>query len=168
MPLAQCVLSAFNILLSLSALRDEYQFPFDFLVSVFDSATERDAAEADTRMVYLAERGGSNAMRFTSRRDKEEKSLKSTAELLGVNLDRIQTALKQEGKGFADLKGNCVQLNTIYEKYFTLLKENIQLNNISLRYEFHCYPYFEHEPSGKSLFAPQSPFEGMGNDLLSL
>eukprot|EP00795_Rhopilema_esculentum_P016198 gene16198-7569_t len=105
MPLAQCVLSAFNVLLSLSALRDEYQFPFDFLVSVFDSATERDAAEVDTRMVYLAENERSNATRFRSRRDKEEKSLKSTAELLGVNLDRIQTALKQEGKGFAHLKG---------------------------------------------------------------
>ena len=104
-PLSQCVLSAYRILLSLRSLRCEYRFPFDFLTSIFDMATQERASQSSERMVYAKELISKRDQEGMSKKGREAKAVKHTSELLGVNLDKMKHALVADGKALYFQKG---------------------------------------------------------------
>lgn len=104
-PLAKCVSSAFNILSSLSSLRSEYQFPFDFIVSLFELATGGKETEQSSKLIYVSVDCDKPKSRTPANKRKDEKSMKNASELLGVNLDKITHMLAADGKEFNDFKG---------------------------------------------------------------
>lgn len=110
-PLSETVLSAYRILLSLRSLRSEYQFPFDFLKSIFDKATEGHASHAGEKLVYAKEIIDKREYEAISRKGRETKVIKHTSELLGVNLDKMKHALMADGKGLYVKKGTRIISN---------------------------------------------------------
>jgi len=97
-PLSQCVLSAYKILLSLHLLRSEYQFSLDFLLSIFDKATEGRSSQATEKMVYAKEAVDKRGQEGFLRKGRERRVIKHTSELLGVNIDKMKHALMADGK----------------------------------------------------------------------
>ena len=106
LPIAQCALSAFNILRSLPLLRDEYQFPLNFLISIFDSATNSTAPDSGSKLIYASKNGTREGMKSVGKRGKEDVVIKRTSELLGVNLEKMTNALKSDGKEHFNMKGD--------------------------------------------------------------
>ena len=104
-PLSQTVLSAYKILLSLRSLRSEYRFPFDFLKSIFDKATEGRTSHAGEKLVYAKEIMDKKEQDAISRKGREAKLIKHSSELLGVNLDKMKHALMADGKDLYAKKG---------------------------------------------------------------
>ena len=117
-PLAQTVLAGFRILLSLRLLRREYQFPFNFLKSIFDTATDRNASHSHTKMIYASENGRRRRQENILKRGKENKIIRHTSELLGVNLDKMKHALKTDGKDLFAQKGTPRYLTLTFHSYF--------------------------------------------------
>ena len=105
-PLSQCVLSAYKILLSLHLLRSEYQFSLDFLLSIFDKATEGRSSQATEKMVYAKEAVDKRGQEGFLRKGRERRVIKHTSELLGVNIDKMKHALMADGKDLYSQKGS--------------------------------------------------------------
>ena len=105
-PLSECVLAAYKILLSLRLLRSEYQFSLDYLLSIFDKATEGRTSQTTEKMVYAKEAVDRKDQEGFLRKGRERRVIKHTSELLGVNLDKMKHALMADGKDLYSQKGS--------------------------------------------------------------
>ncbi len=105
LPLANCVFSAFSILLSLGSLRHEYQFTVNFLVALFDLAVGGESKGWSDEFVYTGKSQSGTGLDNDDMQGRKAKESLSTTDLLGVNVDEVKQKLNAENKDFSDLKG---------------------------------------------------------------
>ena len=115
-PLANCVLSAFRILLSLRLLRYDYQFPLSFVEALFDQSAGGSASPPAHQFIYEDRRIKREYSLFPS--EKGGRAVRSTTSLLGVNVDSIKDDITSQPK----------DLNIEKSKYFKM-KTNLFKDN---------------------------------------